>query len=145
MLPGTYSFFVYLFLALSFLPVSLIKIVEEDHSAEEDHPAKVTVMLIFDMPCHESTMSPKDVKSLALRHEIPLDLHPCTSSQGWTMDQLPEEVIGSALSSKDLVAQHTTPPLSVDQAIPKKTDFQREVEVEDSKIVAARERKARAT
>ncbi|GJZ90950.1 hypothetical protein Tco_0662877 [Tanacetum coccineum] len=54
-------------------------------------------------------------------------------------------VQGSALSSKDLVAQHTTPPLSVDQAIPKKTDFQREVEVEDSKIVAARERKARAT
>ncbi|GKF09269.1 hypothetical protein Tco_0043493 [Tanacetum coccineum] len=51
---------------------------------------------------------------------------------------------GSALLSKDLVAQHTTPPLSVDQAIPKKTDFQREVEVEDSKIVAARERKARA-
>ncbi|GJZ72101.1 hypothetical protein Tco_0635952, partial [Tanacetum coccineum] len=52
-------------------------------------------------------------------------------------------VRGSALSGKDLVAQHTTPPLLVDQAIPDKTDLQREVEVEDPKIVVDRERKAR--
>ncbi|GKB24929.1 hypothetical protein Tco_0864330 [Tanacetum coccineum] len=231
--------------------------VEEAHSAVEDHPAEVTMMPKFDMSCHEPTMSSKDYKSLALRHGIPLDLHPCASSEGWTIDQLPEEVIGivptvnlfrvfykvskqghrfssekrvgkgaggrvfretfsgmkgwkkdvqklterfidlrsvpvgllfrggltttrdflsfhpifedtkgnviimfeylrfpflsgasivqgTALSSKDLVAQHTAPLLLVDQALLKKTDFQREVEVEDPKIVAARERKAQA-
>ncbi|GJT75733.1 hypothetical protein Tco_1042458 [Tanacetum coccineum] len=68
--------------------------VEEAYSVVEDHPAEVTVMPKFDMSCHESTMSSKDVKSLALRHGIPLDLHPCASSKGWAIDQLPEEVIG---------------------------------------------------
>nr|GEW48621.1 hypothetical protein [Tanacetum cinerariifolium] len=63
--------------------------------AEEAHSAEVTVMLKFDMPCHESTMSSKDVKSFVLRHRIPLDLHPCASSEGWMMDQLPKEVIGA--------------------------------------------------
>ncbi|GJZ43762.1 hypothetical protein Tco_0591017 [Tanacetum coccineum] len=62
--------------------------------SEEDHLADVAVMPKFDMPCYESTMSSKDVKSLALRHRIPLDLHPCALSEGWTMDQLPEDMIG---------------------------------------------------
>nr|GEX07498.1 MAK10-like protein [Tanacetum cinerariifolium] len=66
---------------------------EGNHSAEEDQLAENAVIPKFDMPCYESGMSPKDVKSLALRYGIPLDLHPCASSVGWTMIQLPEEVI----------------------------------------------------
>nr|GFA74882.1 hypothetical protein [Tanacetum cinerariifolium] len=61
--------------------------------ADEDPFAEVTVRPKFDTPCHESTMSPKDVKSLALWHGIPLDLHPYASCEGKTMDQLPDEVI----------------------------------------------------
>ncbi|GJS36637.1 hypothetical protein Tco_0535019 [Tanacetum coccineum] len=53
-------------------------------------------------------------------------------------------VKGPALSSQDLVAQHTTPPLLADWSIPDKTDLQKEVEVANPKIVATRERKARA-
>ncbi|GKG63426.1 hypothetical protein Tco_0640921, partial [Tanacetum coccineum] len=45
---------------------------------------------------------------------------------------------------QDQIEQHTARPLSTDQPIPKKTDHQKEVEVEDPKIVAIRERKARA-
>nr|GEW96888.1 hypothetical protein [Tanacetum cinerariifolium] len=67
---------------------------EGNHSAEEDQLAEDAVIPKFDMSCYESSMSPKDVKSLALRYGIPLDLHPCASSVGWTMNQLPEEVIG---------------------------------------------------
>nr|GEU46578.1 hypothetical protein [Tanacetum cinerariifolium] len=44
----------------------------------------------------------------------------------------------------DLVVQHTTHLLLVDQPIPKKTNLQQEVEVKDPKIVVARERKAQA-
>nr|GEW86443.1 hypothetical protein [Tanacetum cinerariifolium] len=51
---------------------------------------------------------------------------------------------GSALTNQDQRAQHIVPPFSVGQAIPDKTDHQKEVEVEDPKIVATRERKARA-
>ncbi|GJZ78045.1 hypothetical protein Tco_0642717, partial [Tanacetum coccineum] len=51
---------------------------------------------------------------------------------------------GTALTNQDQIAQHTTPPLSTNQPIPDKTDHQKEVEVEDPKIVAIRERKARA-
>ncbi|GKF45185.1 hypothetical protein Tco_0131737 [Tanacetum coccineum] len=68
--------------------------------AEEDPSTEATVTPNFDMSCHESTMSPKDVKSLALQHGILLDLHPCALSEGWTMDQLPDEVIACALGSK---------------------------------------------
>ncbi|GKA51914.1 hypothetical protein Tco_0745110 [Tanacetum coccineum] len=202
--------------------------VEEAYSVVEDHPAEVTMMPKFDMSCHEPTMSSKDVKSLALRHGIPLDLHPCASSEGWTIDQLPEEVIGAAdrvfretfsgmkgwkkgssfwirgpfrmLCLRDIVPDDDFSILDVQKLtkrfidlrpVPigllfrgglattwdfpgfhpifedtkgnviimfeylcfpffpiklfqKKTDFQREVEVEDPKIVAARERKARA-
>nr|GFB41544.1 hypothetical protein [Tanacetum cinerariifolium] len=66
---------------------------KENHSAEEDQPVEAAVIPKFDMPCYESSMSPKDVKSLALRYGIPLDLHPRAPYEGWTMDQLPKEVI----------------------------------------------------
>ncbi|GJT08521.1 hypothetical protein Tco_0842983 [Tanacetum coccineum] len=51
---------------------------------------------------------------------------------------------GTALTNQDLRGQHIVPPLPADQAISDKTDHQREAEVEDPKIVAIRERKARA-
>nr|GEX31507.1 hypothetical protein [Tanacetum cinerariifolium] len=51
---------------------------------------------------------------------------------------------GPALSSHDRIPQHTTCPFSKGQNIPEKIDHQRRVEVEDPKIVATRERKARA-
>ncbi|GJY09121.1 golgin candidate 1 isoform X2 [Tanacetum coccineum] len=51
---------------------------------------------------------------------------------------------GPALTPQDQVEQHTTRPLPVDQPIPEKTDHQKEIEVEDPKIVAIRKRKARA-
>ncbi|GJX15959.1 hypothetical protein Tco_0216791 [Tanacetum coccineum] len=52
---------------------------------------------------------------------------------------------GPSLTSQDRIEQHTTRPLSSDQPIPKKMDHQKEVEVEDPKIVAIRERKAKVT
>ncbi|GJQ91874.1 hypothetical protein Tco_0003013 [Tanacetum coccineum] len=61
---------------------------------EEDCSVEVAVVLKFDIPNHQSKLSPKDVKSLAKKYNIPLDLHPCAPSEGWTMDKLPEEVIG---------------------------------------------------
>nr|GEX74028.1 hypothetical protein [Tanacetum cinerariifolium] len=44
--------------------------------AEEDQPAEVVVVPKFDMPYHQSTLSLKDVKYLAKRYDILLDLHP---------------------------------------------------------------------
>ncbi|GJY08051.1 hypothetical protein Tco_0375105 [Tanacetum coccineum] len=46
------------------------------------------------MPSYESEMTPKDVKSLALRYGIPLDLHPVALMKGWTMDKLSDDMIG---------------------------------------------------
>ncbi|GKC10549.1 hypothetical protein Tco_1007331, partial [Tanacetum coccineum] len=51
---------------------------------------------------------------------------------------------GPPLTSQDPIEQHTTRPLFDGQAIPVKTDHQKSVEVEDPKIVATQERKARA-
>ncbi|GKC12897.1 hypothetical protein Tco_1009679, partial [Tanacetum coccineum] len=48
----------------------------------------------FDMPLHTSDMTAKDVKSSALRHGIPLDLHPVALTKEWTMDKLPDDMIG---------------------------------------------------
>ncbi|GJZ21064.1 hypothetical protein Tco_0558103 [Tanacetum coccineum] len=48
---------------------------------------------------------------------------------------------GHALTPQDQVEQHITRPLPVDQPIPEKIDYQKEVEVEDPKIVAIRKRK----
>nr|GEY10909.1 hypothetical protein [Tanacetum cinerariifolium] len=50
---------------------------------------------------------------------------------------------GPALTSQDRIPQHTTCPLPEGQDILEKTDHQRRVEVEDPKIVATKERKAR--
>ncbi|GKE19318.1 hypothetical protein Tco_1426895 [Tanacetum coccineum] len=62
--------------------------------SEEDQAVGTTVLPKFDMPSYESTMTTKDVKSLALRHGIPLDLHPVALTKGWTMDKLPDDMIG---------------------------------------------------
>nr|GEX95030.1 hypothetical protein [Tanacetum cinerariifolium] len=188
--------------------------------SEEDQTVDIMALPKFDMPSHESTMSAKDVKSLALRHGVPLDLHPVAFTKGCTMDKLPNDMIGivgkgaggqifqetfsglkgwkkrffvlesraipdtmawryhdsdindsvsedgfmvtmseylrfpflsgatiekgNALTNRDLKEQHTVPPLLADQAIPDKTDHQKEAEVADPKIVETRERKARA-
>ncbi|GKE90844.1 hypothetical protein Tco_1571939 [Tanacetum coccineum] len=44
--------------------------------SEEDQPVDVVALPKFDMPSYELTMTAKDVKSLVVRHGIPLDLHP---------------------------------------------------------------------
>nr|GEW36315.1 hypothetical protein [Tanacetum cinerariifolium] len=49
----------------------------------------------------------------------------------------------NALTNQDQREKHTVHPLLVNQAIPDKTDHQKEVEVEDPNIVATYERKAR--
>nr|GEU49918.1 hypothetical protein [Tanacetum cinerariifolium] len=222
--------------------------------SEEDQTVDVTALPKFDMPSYESKMTAKDVKSLSLRHGIPLDLHPVALTEGWTMDKLPDDMIesrqgcrwsdfpktysglkgwkqrfsfldkraipdamawrhhdsdindhvpkdgfsmqvvealtervidprpvpssllfqgglattwdypvvtmseylrflllsgasiskGPAFTSQDCIPHHTTCPLPEGQNIPEKTGHQRRVEVEDPKIVATRERKARA-
>ncbi|GJZ24385.1 hypothetical protein Tco_0561844 [Tanacetum coccineum] len=62
--------------------------------SEEIKLLNVTTLPKFDMSSYESTMTAKDVKSLALRHGIPLDLHPVALTNGWTMDKLPDDMIG---------------------------------------------------
>nr|GEZ07177.1 hypothetical protein [Tanacetum cinerariifolium] len=62
--------------------------------SEEDQAIDVVALPKFDMPSYESSMSTKDVKSLALSHGIPLDLHRVALTKGWTMDQLPDDMIG---------------------------------------------------
>ncbi|GJZ61731.1 hypothetical protein Tco_0617868 [Tanacetum coccineum] len=62
--------------------------------SEEDQTVDVVVVPKFDMPSHESTMTAEKVKTLAIRHGIPLDLHPVALTAEWTMDQLSEELIG---------------------------------------------------
>ncbi|GJS70352.1 hypothetical protein Tco_0703193 [Tanacetum coccineum] len=52
---------------------------------------------------------------------------------------------GDALSARDAITQRTTGPLPVNQSLPEKTARLKEVEISDPKIVAIRERKARAT
>ncbi|GKB18980.1 hypothetical protein Tco_0852903 [Tanacetum coccineum] len=51
---------------------------------------------------------------------------------------------GDALSARDAITQRTTGPLPVNQSLPEKTARLKEVEIPDPKIVAIRERKARA-
>nr|GFD43435.1 hypothetical protein [Tanacetum cinerariifolium] len=43
---------------------------------------------------HESKMTAKDVKLLARKYSIPLDLHPCDPTEVWTMDELSEDHTG---------------------------------------------------
>ncbi|GJY27934.1 hypothetical protein Tco_0403701 [Tanacetum coccineum] len=56
--------------------------------SEENQSVDVAALPKFDMPFYESEMTAKDVKSLAIRHGIPLDLHPVALTKGWTMDKL---------------------------------------------------------
>ncbi|GJX62727.1 hypothetical protein Tco_0295627 [Tanacetum coccineum] len=51
---------------------------------------------------------------------------------------------GDALSARDAITSHTTGPALVNQSLPEKTARLKEVEIPDPKIVAIRERKARA-
>ncbi|GKD77940.1 hypothetical protein Tco_1340561 [Tanacetum coccineum] len=51
---------------------------------------------------------------------------------------------GDALSARDAIVSHTTGPLPVTQSLSEKTARLKEVEIPDPKIVAIRERKARA-
>nr|GEX65275.1 hypothetical protein [Tanacetum cinerariifolium] len=217
--------------------------------SEEGQNIDVGSLPKFDMPLYSSEMTAKDVKLLALRHDIPLDLHPIALTKEWTMDQLPKDMIGlyeqyfefsgirqtrslvffrekgwraipdamayrhhdsdvndpipkdgfhasdvpmlteqvvdlrlvpsgllflgglattwdflvvtmseylrfpflsgasiskgPPLTSQYQIVHHTTPLLSLGQNIPAKTDHQKKVVVEDPKIVATRERKAR--
>ncbi|GKA68008.1 hypothetical protein Tco_0767925 [Tanacetum coccineum] len=62
--------------------------------SEEDQAAGVTALPKFNMPSHESEMTSKDVKSLALRHGVPLDLHPVALKKGWTTNKLSDDMIG---------------------------------------------------
>ncbi|GJW99389.1 hypothetical protein Tco_0183303 [Tanacetum coccineum] len=62
--------------------------------SEEDQAVGPTALPKFDMPSYESQMTAKDIKSLAIRHGIPLDLHPVALTEGWTMDKLPDDMIG---------------------------------------------------
>ncbi|GKB55834.1 hypothetical protein Tco_0912020 [Tanacetum coccineum] len=68
--------------------------------AEQDPFVEVVKVPKFDMPFYESKLSKTDVKALAKKYDIPLDLHPCAPSEGWTVDKLPEEVIGKGAGGK---------------------------------------------
>nr|GEV94385.1 hypothetical protein [Tanacetum cinerariifolium] len=182
--------------------------------SEKDQTVDIMALPKFDMPSHESSMSAKDIKSLALRQEtfswlkgwkksfFFLDRRAIPDVMAWRhhdsyindpvlkdgfcvqdVETLAERVIdlrpipsgllferglatmwdslafalfsrilremsyhreGQRPYQQDLKEQHTIHPLLADQAIPNKTGHQKEVEVADPKIVATRERKARA-
>ncbi|GKE03341.1 hypothetical protein Tco_1395359 [Tanacetum coccineum] len=61
--------------------------------SEGDQHIDVGALPKFDKPLHTSDMTAKDVKSLALRHSIPLDLHPVALTKEWTMDKLSDDMI----------------------------------------------------
>ncbi|GKC85991.1 vinorine synthase-like protein [Tanacetum coccineum] len=89
------------------LSVSLINMSEEDQTVD------VAVVPKFDMPSYESKMNSNDVKSLAIRHGIPLDLHPCAQTEGWIIDLLPDDMIACAVRS---VNRGVSSPLRKDLA-----------------------------
>ncbi|GKC27775.1 hypothetical protein Tco_1035069 [Tanacetum coccineum] len=62
--------------------------------SEEDHHVDVGALPKFDMPLYVSEMTAKDVKSLSLRHGIPLDLHLVSLTKEWTMVKLSDDMIG---------------------------------------------------
>ncbi|GKD67818.1 hypothetical protein Tco_1321908 [Tanacetum coccineum] len=62
--------------------------------AEESGVTDVIVVPKFDMQCHESKMTRKYVKNLVRKYNVPLDLHPCAPTKGWTMDKLPDDHMG---------------------------------------------------
>ncbi|GKC00269.1 hypothetical protein Tco_0986405 [Tanacetum coccineum] len=62
--------------------------------SEEDQTVEVVPPVKSDMHSYSSTMTAKDVKALALKHNIPLDLHPVALTAEWTMDKLTDDFIG---------------------------------------------------
>ncbi|GJZ40481.1 hypothetical protein Tco_0587044 [Tanacetum coccineum] len=124
--------------------------------AEESGATDATVGAKFDMPSHESKMTTKDVKNMVRKYNVLLDLHPCALTKGllfacglattWDFPCLfpvfkDTEGNGSSHSSNNPIRQNTTPHLAADKSILDKTDSQIEVEVEDPKVIAAREKK----
>ncbi|GJU47585.1 hypothetical protein Tco_1204851, partial [Tanacetum coccineum] len=62
--------------------------------SEEDQNVEVVLPVKSDMHSYSSTMTAKDVKALAFKHNIPLDLHPVALTAEWTMDKLTDDFIG---------------------------------------------------
>ncbi|GJS83778.1 hypothetical protein Tco_0750319 [Tanacetum coccineum] len=62
--------------------------------SEEDQTVEVVPPVKSDMHSYSSTMTAKDVKALALKHNIPMDLHPVALTAEWTMDKLTDDFIG---------------------------------------------------
>ncbi|GKA87492.1 hypothetical protein Tco_0809256 [Tanacetum coccineum] len=68
--------------------------------SEEDQNVEVVLPVKSDMHSYSSTMTAKDVKALAFKHNIPLDLHPVALTAEWTMDKLPDDCIDRELFLK---------------------------------------------
>ncbi|GJR58192.1 hypothetical protein Tco_1500354 [Tanacetum coccineum] len=66
--------------------------------SEEDQNVEVILPVKSDMHSYSSTMTAKDVKALAFKHNIPLDLHPVALTAEWTMDKLTDDFIVSRMS-----------------------------------------------
>ncbi|GJV09568.1 hypothetical protein Tco_1347224 [Tanacetum coccineum] len=62
--------------------------------SEEDQNVEVVLPVKSDMHSYSSTMTAKNVKALAFKHNIPLDLHPVALTAEWTMDKLTDDFIG---------------------------------------------------
>ncbi|GJW29442.1 hypothetical protein Tco_0046317 [Tanacetum coccineum] len=62
--------------------------------SEEEQNVEVVLPVKSDMHSYSSTMTAKDVKALAFKHNIPLDLHPVALTAEWTMDKLTDDFIG---------------------------------------------------
>ncbi|GJS24963.1 hypothetical protein Tco_0453595 [Tanacetum coccineum] len=77
--------------------------------SEEDHHVDVGALPKFDMSLYGSEMTAKDVKSLSLRHGIPLDLHPVALTKEWTIDKLPDDMIGLDLPSLLKIPSNSIP------------------------------------
>nr|GEX27514.1 hypothetical protein [Tanacetum cinerariifolium] len=113
------------------------------------------------MPYYQSKLSSTDVRSISKEYGIPLDLHPRSPPEGMTMDQLSEDAIvitmseylrfpftanvsirkRAAIPAKEKIVQHTIPSLLEDQNILDKTKSQQRVDVDDAKVLVAKEKK----
>ncbi|GJV58508.1 hypothetical protein Tco_1459513 [Tanacetum coccineum] len=85
--------------------------------SEEDQTVEVVPPVKSDMHSYSSTMTAKDVKALALKHNIPLDLHPVALTAEWTMDKLTDDFIGLYEQyfkfSGDRVSLHIVPSVNL--------------------------------
>ncbi|GKC05986.1 hypothetical protein Tco_0997596 [Tanacetum coccineum] len=90
----------------------------------------------FDMYVHTSALTSDEVKNLVVEYAIPLDLHPCVPPSSLTMNRLPiDKIVATSMSQflKFLMAGD----------IPEKSDYQKVVEHENERVLAAK-RKAQA-